>query len=152
MNKSEQSGIRSARLPIGTYLAELKTRKVLTVNQTFEILLKWVETRDWKKALEEVVPKRKFNEHGKSRRGNKAQSDEQAEDADGGEGEVDAVVVDAAVLEEEDSKMGEEPEHTEVGGERIDTPIVPALDASEPTQDHGEVDVDDTRADTVSSK
>ena len=99
------------------------------------------------------MPKRKFNEHGKSRRGNKAQSaDEQAEDADCGEGEVDAVVVDAAVLEEEDSKMGEKPEHTEVAGERIDTPIVPALDASEPTKDHGEVNVDDTRADTISSK
>ena len=120
------------------------------MNQTFEILLKWVETRDWKKALEEVVPKRKFNEHGKSRRGNKAQSaDEQAEGADIGEGEVDAVGVDAAVLEEEDSKMGEGPEHTEVAEEE---PIVPALDVSEPTQDHGEVDIDDTRADTESSK
>ena len=99
------------------------------------------------------MPKRKFNEHGKSRRGSKAQSaDEQSEDVDGGEQEVDAVVVDAAVLEEEDSKMGEEPEHTEVGGERIDTSIVPTLDASEPTQDHGEANVDDTRADTISSK
>ncbi|KAK7696152.1 hypothetical protein QCA50_000803 [Cerrena zonata] len=36
-NKSQEHGIRSARLPIGTYLAELKTRHVLTVNQTFEI-------------------------------------------------------------------------------------------------------------------
>ena len=37
--KSQETNIRSARLPIGTYLSELKTRKVLTVNQTFEILL-----------------------------------------------------------------------------------------------------------------
>lgn len=64
LKKSEDSKIRSARLPIGTYLSELKTRKVLTVNQTFEILLKWVETRNWEQALYAVVPKRKFDEKG----------------------------------------------------------------------------------------
>lgn len=32
-NKAEKYGIRTARLPIGTYLANLPTRKVLTVNQ-----------------------------------------------------------------------------------------------------------------------
>ena len=32
-NKAERLGIRTARLPIGTYLANLPTRKVLTVNQ-----------------------------------------------------------------------------------------------------------------------
>lgn len=58
--KSQKTNVRSARLPIGTYLSELKTRKVLTVNQTFEILLKWVEMRDWKEALYTVIPKRKF--------------------------------------------------------------------------------------------
>ncbi|THH31923.1 hypothetical protein EUX98_g2293 [Antrodiella citrinella] len=64
LKKSEDTNIRSARLPISTYLAELKTRKVLTVNQTFEILLKWVETRDWEQALQAVVPKRKFEDKG----------------------------------------------------------------------------------------
>lgn len=39
----------------------MKTRKVLTVNQTFEILVKWVETRDWEQALYSVMPKRKFD-------------------------------------------------------------------------------------------
>jgi hypothetical protein len=32
-NKAEKYGIRTARLPIGKYLADLPTRKVLTVNQ-----------------------------------------------------------------------------------------------------------------------
>ena len=63
-NKSKDTQIRSARLPIGTYLAELRTRKVLTVNQTFEILLKWLETKDWRQAFETVVPKRKLKDAG----------------------------------------------------------------------------------------
>lgn len=64
-NKANESGIRTARLPIGRYLASLPTRKVLTVNQVFEILVKWVETKDWEEALHSVVPKRKFQTGGK---------------------------------------------------------------------------------------
>lgn len=60
LNKAETSSIRHARLPIGRYIASLTTRKVLTVNQVFEILLKWVETRDWEQAFWSVIPKRKF--------------------------------------------------------------------------------------------
>ncbi|EJD01535.1 uncharacterized protein FOMMEDRAFT_89981 [Fomitiporia mediterranea MF3/22] len=58
--KAKESGIRTARLPIGKYLAEMKTRKVLTVNQVFEILVHWTENRDWKAAIYSVMPKRKF--------------------------------------------------------------------------------------------
>ncbi|KAG8904763.1 tRNA (guanine(9)-N(1))-methyltransferase [Tulasnella sp. 403] len=61
-NKAVAQGVRTARLPIGTYLASLPTRKVLTVNQVFSILLRWVEVRDWKEALMAVMPKRKFKD------------------------------------------------------------------------------------------
>ncbi|GLB34113.1 putative tRNA (Guanine-1)-methyltransferase [Lyophyllum shimeji] len=66
LDKAKESGIRTARLPIGRYLASLPTRKVLTVNQVFEILLKWVETKDWEQALYSVIPKRKFHAVGKA--------------------------------------------------------------------------------------
>ena len=66
LNKAKDSGIRTAKLPIGRYLASLPTRKVLTVNQVFEILIKWVETKDWEQSLYSVIPKRKFQQEGKS--------------------------------------------------------------------------------------
>ncbi|KAH7887482.1 guanine-1-methyltransferase-domain-containing protein [Phlebopus sp. FC_14] len=59
LNKANTSKIRHARLPIGRYIA-LATRKVLTVNQVFEILLNWLETRNWEEAFWAVIPKRKF--------------------------------------------------------------------------------------------
>jgi tRNA (guanine9-N1)-methyltransferase len=59
-DKAQLTGIRAAQLPIGRYLSNLPTRKVLTVNQVFEILVKWVETRNWEEALYSVMPKRKL--------------------------------------------------------------------------------------------
>lgn len=59
-NKAQTLNIRTARLPIGTYLAELPTRKVLTVNQVFQILAEYVARNDWRAAFEAVIPPRKF--------------------------------------------------------------------------------------------
>ncbi|KIJ22746.1 hypothetical protein M422DRAFT_134047, partial [Sphaerobolus stellatus SS14] len=64
MNKAATQSLRYARLPIGTYIKNLPSRKILTVNQVFDILLQWVETRDWEKALYSVMPKRKFQQGG----------------------------------------------------------------------------------------
>ena len=122
-NKAEASGIRSARLPIGTYLASLKTRKVLTVNQTFEILLKWVETRDWEQALEAVIPKRKFNEGRK--RGTRTESDTKSEEnvVDDADMEATEVVVSAAGLEDAE----------QVGERESTTGVEPAKTSTEPS-------------------
>ena len=43
-DKAVKLGIRTARLPIGTYLAEMPTRKVLTVNQVSDGSLLRVNT------------------------------------------------------------------------------------------------------------
>ena len=68
----------------------MRTRKVLTVNQTFEILLKWVETRDWEEALYSVIPKRKF-QPGK---GSKKSVDGEGSEAEGDDaGDEDVITV-----------------------------------------------------------
>lgn len=86
LNKAVKHGVRTAKLPIGRYLSNLPTRKVLTVNQCFEILLKWVETKDWEEALYSVIPKRKFQT---GEKGSKATSGEAGDKPVEGEGEDD---------------------------------------------------------------
>ncbi|KIK67622.1 hypothetical protein GYMLUDRAFT_154603 [Collybiopsis luxurians FD-317 M1] len=81
LEKAKSQSIRHARLPIGKYVSSLPTRKVLTVNQVFEIMLKWVETRNWEEAFHCIIPKRKFLESGKKGKGTKDASavEEEAE-------------------------------------------------------------------------
>jgi len=40
----------------------MSTRKVLTVNQVFEIMVKWLEEGDWETAILTVMPQRKLKE------------------------------------------------------------------------------------------
>ena len=57
--------MRTARLPIGAYIDNLPTRKVLTVNQVFQILTEYIDKRDWKAAFEAVIPIRKYSQIGR---------------------------------------------------------------------------------------
>jgi len=55
------------------------------VNQVFEILVKWVETRNWEEALYSVIPKRKFVADGSRKQDDDdevARDDEEAYDDD----------------------------------------------------------------------
>ncbi|KAL3850965.1 hypothetical protein ACJIZ3_012847 [Penstemon smallii] len=63
MNKANEQGIKTAKLPIGAYL-KMSSSQVLTVNQVVEILLKFLETKDWKVSFFEVIPQRKRCEAG----------------------------------------------------------------------------------------
>lgn len=56
--RAEGKGIRTAKLPIGDYM-QMASRQVLATNHVVEIMSKWLETGDWGKAFEEVIPKRK---------------------------------------------------------------------------------------------
>lgn len=61
MKKANEQGIQSAKLPIANYL-KMCSSQVLTVNQVVEILVKYLETRDWKSSFFQVIPPRKRSE------------------------------------------------------------------------------------------
>jgi len=39
---------------------KMASRKVLTVNQVVDIMLRWLQTKDWEKAFLQVIPSRKL--------------------------------------------------------------------------------------------
>lgn len=58
INRASELGIATARLPLERHL-QMGSTKVLTCNHVFEILVKYREHKDWKRALLEVLPQRK---------------------------------------------------------------------------------------------
>ena len=57
--KAKRQGIAHGRLPIGDYI-KMASRQVLTTNQVVEIMLEWLNQRDWEKAFMKVIPQRKL--------------------------------------------------------------------------------------------
>ncbi|XP_061849124.1 tRNA methyltransferase 10 homolog A [Colius striatus] len=56
--RAVEQGIGHAQLPLGNFV-KMNSRKVLAVNHVFEIILAYLEKRDWKEAFFSVLPQRK---------------------------------------------------------------------------------------------
>ncbi|KAL1958952.1 hypothetical protein VTO42DRAFT_3505 [Malbranchea cinnamomea] len=56
--RAMERGVKTARLPIGDYM-QMASRFVLATNHVVEIMLKWMELKDWGQAFSLVMPKRK---------------------------------------------------------------------------------------------
>ncbi|XP_062372493.1 RNA (guanine-9-)-methyltransferase domain-containing protein 2 [Sardina pilchardus] len=56
--RAQELGIDHAQLPLGDFV-KMNSRKVLAVNHVFEIMLAYLEKRDWRDAFFTVLPQRK---------------------------------------------------------------------------------------------
>jgi len=61
LEKANKQNIATARLPINENI-KMSSRKVLTVNHMFKIIVNFLETKNWEKSLMDVLPQRKFNQ------------------------------------------------------------------------------------------
>ena len=86
--KAEEQGIATARLPIGDHI-QLASSSVMCTNHVVEIMLKWMEVKDWEAAFSSVIPTRKRKETDQSTVG-----DGENGENDDDDGDDDAAVVD----------------------------------------------------------
>ncbi|KAI8970850.1 guanine-1-methyltransferase-domain-containing protein [Pilobolus umbonatus] len=107
--KAEEQGIKTGQLPIGEYI-RLNSRKVLTINQVTEIMVKWLDCRDWEKAFMEIIPGRKLQDvHGEDEDEEDEDDEEESENKEGEKNE-----------EEEESENKEEEKKEEEGEKEKD--------------------------------
>ncbi|KAJ4293030.1 tRNA (guanine(9)-N(1))-methyltransferase [Collariella sp. IMI 366227] len=96
-NRAKEFKVRTAKLPIGEYMA-MQSRYVLTTNQVVEIMAKWLECGDWGEAFLEVIPKRK---------GGTLKGENEAANAEGEEGEREEEEAAAGAAAEDGASSGE---------------------------------------------
>ncbi|KAJ5210704.1 tRNA (guanine(9)-N(1))-methyltransferase TRM10 [Penicillium cf. griseofulvum] len=104
-------GIKTAKLPIGQYI-QMAHRPVLATNHVIEIMLQWLELRDWGKAFMKVIPTRKGGALKGEQNGGEAEALNDEEDGNQEEIEADQMkqLEEIAAFEEgsEDDNEGKE--------------------------------------------
>lgn len=95
-NLAVTKGIGHAQLPISDYF-KMTTRTVMTVNQVYEIIMYYMESKDWRDAFTKVMPQRKITPKQRRKHKNKTSDngdgDEKKEDSDDNnidDGNIDA--------------------------------------------------------------
>lgn len=61
LKAAKEADITTARLPIREH-ASLLSSSVLTVNQVFELIMAWINLKDWREAILSVIPSRKLKQ------------------------------------------------------------------------------------------
>ncbi|XP_030636536.1 tRNA methyltransferase 10 homolog A [Chanos chanos] len=82
--RAKELGIAHAQLPLGSFV-KMNSRKVLAVNHVFEIILAYLEKRDWQEAFFTVLPQRK----GATPVGQEGKLDQSEEEDENGEQDSD---------------------------------------------------------------
>lgn len=60
LNKSKEMNIKALKFPIDKYV-KMKAAPVLSINQSFQILLMLFNGHKWEEIFKEVIPKRKVD-------------------------------------------------------------------------------------------
>ncbi|RPA98845.1 hypothetical protein L873DRAFT_1739350 [Choiromyces venosus 120613-1] len=82
--KAVAQGVATAKLPIGEYVS-MASRFVLTTNQVVEIMIRWLECRDWERAFLDVIPRRKMPVAKEGSEGGEGEEElEEGQEEDGG--------------------------------------------------------------------
>jgi tRNA (guanine9-N1)-methyltransferase len=79
------------------------------VNQVFEIMVKWLDCRDWEKAFMEIIPERKLKESTFIKQGQKNSDEEEEEEEEEDKEREELVTDDQSKTDENNEESSSKP-------------------------------------------